>query len=104
MQRHQNDQQSVLVWNEEWKQSEDNPILYYKLQGVEAKEGFDLSRDDLSLVIQTPLQKQMIKKFGDKGICCDSTHGTNAYDFSLTAILIIDECGQGIPAGWCLKP
>ena len=42
VQRHQNDQQSVLAWIEEWKQTEDNPILYYKLQGVEAEEGFDL--------------------------------------------------------------
>ena len=27
VQRHSNDQQSVLAWIEEWKQAEDNPIL-----------------------------------------------------------------------------
>ena len=103
VQRHQNDQQRVLAWIEEWTQTEDNPILYYKLQGVEAEEGFDLSKDDFFIVIQTPLQKQLIQKFGDKGICYNSTHGTNAYDFSLKTSLIIDEFGQGIPAGWCLS-
>lgn len=37
VQHHINNQQSVLAWIEEWKQaSENNPILYYKLQGEEA--------------------------------------------------------------------
>ena len=48
---------------------------------------------DFFIVIQTPLQKQMIQKFGDKGIC----------HFSLKTSLIIDEFGQGIPTGWCLS-
>ena len=43
--------------SQEWTQTEDNPILYYKLQGVEAEEGFDLSKDDFFIVIQTPLQE-----------------------------------------------
>ena len=33
VQCHPNDQQSVLPWKEKWRQTEDNPILYYKLQG-----------------------------------------------------------------------
>ena len=103
VQRHANDQQSVLAWIEEWKQTEENPILYYKLQGQEAEEGFDLSKDDFFIVIQSRIQRQMFQKFASKGVCCDSTHGTNAYDFSLTTILVIDEFGQGLPAGWCLS-
>ena len=49
VQRHQNDQQRVLAWIEEWTQTEDNLILYYKLRGVEAEEGFDLSKKMISL-------------------------------------------------------
>ena len=103
VQRHANDQQSVLAWIQEWKQAEENPILYYKLQGQEAEDGYDLAKDDFFIAMQTPLQKQMFQKFASKGVCCDTTHGTNAYDFSLTTILVIDEYGQGFPAGWCLS-
>ena len=103
VQRHSNDQQSVLAWIEEWRQSEHNPILYYKLQGQDAEEGFDLMKEDFFIVVQSPLQKQMFEKFAPKGVCCDSTHGTNAYDFSLTTVLVIDDFGQGFPVAWCLS-
>lgn len=103
VQRHANDHQSVLAWITERKQSEDDPILYYKLQGQEAEEDVGLSKEDFFIVIQSPLQKHMYQKFAHKGICCDSTHGTNAYDFSLTIILVIDEFGQGFPSAWCLS-
>lgn len=33
IQRHPNDMTSVLSWIEEWKTNEDNPVLFYKLQG-----------------------------------------------------------------------
>ena len=33
IERHSNDQQSVLSWIHEWAQREDNPILFYNLQG-----------------------------------------------------------------------
>ena len=58
---------------------------------------------DFFIVIQSPLQRQMFQQFAHKGICCDSTHGTNAYDFSLTTVLVIDEFGQGFPVAWCLS-
>lgn len=45
----------------------------------------------------------MYQKFAHKGVRCDSTHGTNANDFSLTTILVIDEFGQGFPSAWCLS-
>ena len=40
----------------------------------------------------------MLQKFGTKGIFCDSTHGTNAYDFLLTTCFVVDEYGEGFPA------
>ncbi len=102
--RHMNDQQSVLAWIEEWKQDEEtNPILFYKLQGKKAPEGYDFCDEDFFIVMQTPLQKHMLQQFGANGVCCDSTHGTNAYDFSLTTLLVSDEFGKGFPVAWCLS-
>ena len=54
------------------------------------------------IVIQTEHQKNLAKKFGSNGICSDSTHGTNSYDFTLTSLLVVDEFGEGQPIGWCL--
>ena len=91
--RHMNDLQSVLAWIEEWKQDdESNPILFYKLQGEKAV-----------VAVQTPLQKHMLQQFASNGVCCDTTHGTNAYDFSLTTLLVADEFGKGFPVAWCLS-
>ena len=42
----------------------------------------------------------MLKKFGpNQVICIDATHGTNAYDFSLLTVLVVDEYGEGYPVG-----
>ena len=35
------------------------------------------------IIIQPEAQKNMAKQFGKNGICCDSTHRTNAYDIPL---------------------
>ena len=45
----------------------------------------------------------MLSKFGEKGICCDATHGTTGYDFKLTSLLAIDDFGEGFPVAWCLS-
>ncbi|XP_032235552.2 uncharacterized protein LOC116617195, partial [Nematostella vectensis] len=82
---------------------DNNPVLYYKLQGQIAEEGYDLQKSDFFIVLQSQIQKNMLTRFGHKGICCDSTHGTNAYDFTLTTILVMDEFDQGFPVGWCLS-
>ena len=33
------------------------------------------------IVVQSNMQKHMANMFCNKGVCCDSTHGTNGYDF-----------------------
>jgi hypothetical protein len=99
-----NDQQSVLAWIEEWKKDDEtNPILFYKLQGKKAPDGYDLCDEDSFIAMQTPLQKHMFQQFGSNGVCCDSMHGTNAYDFSLATVLVADEFGKGFPVAWCLS-
>lgn len=55
------------------------------------------------MVIQIPFQQEMILKFKEKGVCCDSTHGTNGYGFPLKSIHVIDDFGQGIAVAFCLS-
>ena len=34
-------------------------------------------------------------------VAVDSTHGTNAYNFQLTTVMVIDDHGEGYPAAFC---
>ena len=102
--RHKNDLISLLSWVEEMRCLEHNPVLLLKRQGYACIEGMDtnglsLSNDDLLLVVQTQFQKEMLQTFGCHAVCMDSTHKTNAYDFFLTTLLVIDDYGEGIPVG-----
>ena len=91
--RHKDDTTSVALWVEEMRQSDNNSALLYKAQGE--KDG-NLAKNDFVLALQTPFQAYMLKTFGnDKVICIDSTHGTNAYDFALTTVIVVDELGEG---------
>ena len=105
IQRHSNDQESVHSWLTEWGNSDRNPGLFYKLQGQEYvdKEDLNLNKNDFLIVIQSPFQRHMAEKFAHKGVCCDATHGTTAYDFKLTTLLVVDEFGEGFPVAWCLS-
>ena len=62
-----------------------------------------LKEEDFLMVIQTEHQKNMANKFGNLGVCCDSTHGTNAYDFNLVTLMVVDEFGEGQPIGWMIS-
>lgn len=102
-QQHPNDKVSVSILISEWeKLGEEKPILFKKMQGDTAPDGIDMSDEDFMVVIQNPLQRSMLQKFGPKGVCIDSTHGTNAYDFLLVTLLVIDEFGEGFPVVWCI--
>ena len=104
VQRHDNDQQSMFAWIKEWETSDSNPVLFYKLQGEECPDkSLSLSKNDFIVILQTEEQKHLARQFGHKGVCCDSTHRTNAYDFFLTTVLIVDEFGEGVPIAWCLS-
>lgn len=62
VQHHEDDQQSALAWIEEWKQTNQNPVLFVKLQEEDAKEGYDLAKEDFLMVVQTPFQQEMRNK------------------------------------------
>ena len=99
-QRHKNDAQSVFYLVEEAKGKADNPFLLYKPQGV---LDMGLKESDFVLVIQDPMQAELMKTLGNNGkICIDSTHGTNAYNFYLTTIMTVDELGEGVPVAFII--
>ena len=99
VQRHTNDAVSVQAWVEELQNCDYNPVLLYKMQGVE-DDAFE--RDDFVLSIQTKFQYEILKKFGNITVCIDSTHQTNHYSYPLNTLMVIDEYGEGIPVAYLL--
>ena len=102
-QRHHDDATSVAAWVEEMRgMGDDNVVLYYKPQGAD-DDKTGLKREDFLIVLQTPIQAEMLIKFAEgKVVCVDATHGTNAYDFKLMTLLVVDEYGEGFPVAWCI--
>jgi hypothetical protein len=39
----------------------------------------------------------MLRTYGTEIICIDGTHGTNAYGFELSTIVVLDDQHQGFP-------
>ena len=98
--RHKNDLTNVRVWVQEMSTLEYNPVLIFKPQG-ESKDNF--TENDFLLVLQTEFQRDMFQRFCSVAVCVDATHGTNAYDFYLTTVMVIDDYGEGIPVGWMVS-
>ena len=49
------------------------------------------------------MQAEMLKKFAEgKVVCVDATHDTNAYDFKLITLLVVDEYGERFRVAWCI--
>lgn len=91
--RSSNDAFSVDLWVQECQGSEENPVLYYKPQGIE--QGV-LKKHDFCLIVMNKFQRQMLKSFPSI-ITVDGTHGLNAYDFEMTTVMVIDEFNHGFP-------
>ena len=72
------------------------------MQG-QLKEEVALKKDDFVVIMQTQFQKHLMQKFGSKGLCCDTTHGTTGYDFKLNSLLVLDEFEEGVPVAFCLS-
>ena len=80
---------------------DDNVVLYYKPQGAD-DDKTGLKREDFLIVLQTPIQAEVFKKFVEgKVVSVAATHGTNANDFKLVTLLVVDEHGEGFPVVWC---
>ena len=102
--RHPIDSVSVKAWVDDMMTKGcDSPVLLYKVQGcatAEVGNAIGLSLNDFALVIQTPLQAEIMRSCAHNNIvCADATHGTNTYDFQLISALAVDEFGEGYPFG-----
>ncbi|KAJ8921273.1 hypothetical protein NQ315_013745 [Exocentrus adspersus] len=92
--KHEEDAINIDLWVTENMQCKENPVIYYKPQG----ENMDpLEIDDFCLIIMNQYQQLMLKTFGQNTIVVDSTHGLTQYDFEMTTIMVIDDCGEGFP-------
>ncbi len=102
--RHDGDATSVHLWVIEMEHAGNkNPVIFYKPQG-KCLEKTSLLKNDFVLAVQTSLQVDVLKTCGpNKVICIDATHGTNAYDFSLITVVVMDEFGEGYQTSWCLS-
>ncbi|XP_054257441.1 uncharacterized protein LOC128985204 [Macrosteles quadrilineatus] len=98
--RHTNDAISVEKWVEMEIASDKNSVIMYKPQGLDSSDYPELTKDDFMLGIMTEAQAGMLKKYGRDCICIDSTHGTNAYKFEMTTILVLDDMRQGFPCAF----
>ena len=55
---------------------DDNVVLYYKPQGAD-DDKTGLKREDFLIVLQTPIQADMFKKFAEiKVVCVAAPHGS----------------------------
>ena len=80
---HGDDFTSISMWIERFQQLPDNPVLIY--------EPLNESNENFLLAIMNESQRYMLKKYGERVICIDSTHGTNQYDYQLTTLMVIDD-------------
>ena len=103
--RCQNDADSVAAWIEQNKLDGERSIVrYVKFQG-EADTVRGLSADDFMLVLMSEAQIVALLNLYRplKEVAMDSTHGTNAYDYQLTTLMVVDEHGEGYPAAFCFS-
>ena len=81
-----------------------SPTILYKPQGSEPSQKTPgLGENDFILVLQTPIQEDMLLNFGSNIICMDDTHGTNSYDFSLFTFLVVVEYRESFPAACTIE-
>lgn len=99
---HENDAISVRLWVDSLSRLKNTPIIFFKEQGEVDKMNI-LGTADFQIIIMSQFQRLMIDLFGKDNICIDSTHGTNAYDFSLTTLLTVDDFGSGFPVAFCIS-
>lgn len=102
MQKDNNDANSVLFWVEEMERENYNPALYFKRQG-EMSTHTDVELNDFILGTQTEFKHDMFVQYANKLVCVDATHSTNAYDFQLITILVIDDYDEGILVAWLIS-
>ncbi|XP_054280779.1 uncharacterized protein LOC128998596 [Macrosteles quadrilineatus] len=97
---HYDDSLSIDSWVEQVRSSDDDCVLIYKPKGDDSPDYPQLQSQDFILGIMTKAQEEMLKKYGGDVICMDSTHGTNAYNYEMTTLLVLDDMRQGFPCAF----
>lgn len=99
MQKYQDDANSVLHWVAELEREEHNDILCFKHQR-ESSDHAGIEKNDFLLGIQTKFQEDMFKRYARKLVSVDAMRGTNAYDFQLVTVPVVDDYDKGIPVAF----
>ncbi|KAK5966185.1 hypothetical protein GCK32_013978 [Trichostrongylus colubriformis] len=55
------------------------------------------------LIVITPLQVSLLKKYGNIGISLDDTHNACRYNLKLLTLMVVDNIGRGLPAAYMLS-
>lgn len=90
-----------------WKaRGDESPVRYYKKVGdcnedTKETQKSPFKKEDFLLVFQSPQQAEMMVD-NPRTLCVDATHGLTGYDYYLLTILVVDECGHGLPVGWSI--
>lgn len=58
---------------------------------------------DAVIIIADEFQLKCLKKYGSDKICMDSTFGCNGYGLKTTAIVVVNEFGQGMPVVYIIS-
>jgi len=98
------DADSVAAWVANQQGGHDPLVRYVKFPGAEDTER-GLGEQDFMLIIMSAAQvaglQQLYRPMSE--VALDSTHGTNAYDYQLTTLMVVDEHGEGFPAAFCFS-
>ncbi|CAJ0588737.1 unnamed protein product [Cylicocyclus nassatus] len=55
------------------------------------------------LVIITPEQLQLLDRYSARGVALDDTHCTTRYNLKLATVMLVDDCGRGVPGAFLLS-
>ncbi|EYB81600.1 hypothetical protein Y032_0378g286 [Ancylostoma ceylanicum] len=81
-------------------------IRYQKKADADGIRRFDLPTDETGtgfrLIIITPEQVEILRRYSHKGVSIDDTHCTTRYSLKLTTLMVVDDYGRGLPAGFLL--
>lgn len=81
-----------------------NWVRYYKKQGVLDVRYPQLKKDDVLLIIMTPLQEQLLSEFFENDlIAMNGTREMNSQGFVLHTILVVDEYRESIPVCFAIS-
>ena len=97
---HDDDAASVDIWVRKMREETDNPVLFYKPQGVLSPDYPEMAEHDFQLALMNGAQQELFAMYGSNIVMIDSTHGTNPYNIKLTTIMVVDSNFEGFPVAF----